>query len=66
MLSMDTAPHDREIFLVANFAPIDETVFVARAQYLAERQAFVVEDKQAHGLPSLGLITVNALGWLDI
>ncbi len=66
MLSIDTAPRYREILLVANFAPIDETTFVARGKYLAEREAFVVEDKQPHGLPSLGLMTVNALGWLDI
>ena len=30
MYSMETAPRDREIFLRANFSPVDETVFTAR------------------------------------
>jgi len=66
MLSMDSAPRDREIFLVANMAPFDETTFTARGRYLTDRNAFAVEDKQPHGLPSLGWITVNPLGWLDM
>jgi hypothetical protein len=66
MLSMDTASHTDEIFLVANLAPFDETVFVARGKYLPERDAFAVEDRPNNGLPSLGWITVNALGWLPV
>jgi hypothetical protein len=61
---MESAPHDREITLVANFAPIDDTIFIARGRFSAERCAWVVEDKPLHGLPSLGLMTVNAVSWL--
>jgi hypothetical protein len=47
-------------------APFDETTFTARGRYLTDRKAFAVEDKQPHGLPSFGWITVNPLGWLDM
>jgi len=66
MQAIETAPKDREIFLSANFAPLDETRFIARGRYLVERTAFAVEDRPARGLPSLGWMTVNAIGWLDI
>jgi hypothetical protein len=63
---IDTAPRDREILLVANFAPLDEAIFVARGKYLTERDAFAVEDRHSYGLPSLGWMTVHALSWIDI
>lgn len=66
MYSMETAPRDREIFLRANFSPVDETVFTARGKYNNERRQWVVKDTQPHGLPSLGWMNVNAIGWLDI
>ena len=52
--------------MVANFAPIDETRFIARGKFLVERYAFAVEDKPDQGLPGLGWMTVNAIGWLEI
>jgi hypothetical protein len=63
-LPIDTAPRNREITLMANFAPIDDTIFVARGFFNLERNAWVVEDKPQHGLPSLGLMTVNPISWL--
>jgi hypothetical protein len=63
-LAMDTAPRDREITIIANRAPIDETIIIARGRFNIERDAWVVEDKPPNGLPSLGSLTVNAVAWL--
>jgi hypothetical protein len=62
---MHEAPKDREIFISANMSPFDETPFITKARFNAERGGFVVKDEPLHGMPSLGLISVNALAWLN-
>ena len=59
------APRDREVFISANMSPFDETPFIVRAKFDAERNTFVVKDEPGNGLPSLGLVSVNALAWLN-
>ena len=60
---MSEAPRDREIFFYANMSPFDETPFLTKGHFSVERNCFVVKDDQLHGLPSFGLISVNALSW---
>lgn len=66
MLSMDTATRDREIFLIASFCSYRPDHLCCQGESISPKDKRSWSDKQPHGLPSLGLMTVNTLGWLDI
>jgi hypothetical protein len=68
MLSMNAAPRDREIHLLATrivigLGPIDEPPFHVMGQYDSEHGIWAAEDRPQNGLPSLGIIPLNPLGW---
>jgi hypothetical protein len=65
---MDTAPRDREIHLVATrtivgLGPIEERPFHVMGRLYPEYDIWAAEDRPENGLPSLGLIPLNPIGW---
>lgn len=69
MWSMGIAPRDRKLTVVATrmvvgIGPIDEPPFPAMARYYPEHDFWAAEDEPKNGLPSLGLIPRNPLGWI--
>lgn len=69
MFSIETAPRDRPIIvratrMVIGVGPIDEAPFDTVARFYPEHGFWAAEDKPLHGLPSLGLVPLNTLGWI--
>lgn len=67
MLSMNTAPRDRRLTLVAQqmivgLGPVDERPFHAVAQYYPEHDFWAAEDRGLDG--ELRLRPFHALGWI--
>jgi hypothetical protein len=67
--SMETAPLDRPIIvkatrMVVGLGPIDEPPFDTQARFYPEQGFWAAEDRPPHGLPSLGLVPLNTLGWI--
>jgi hypothetical protein len=67
--SMETAPHDRPITLMATrlvvgVGPVDEPPFNAVARFYPEHGIWAADDQPENGLPSLGLVPLNPIGWI--
>jgi hypothetical protein len=69
MYGMDSAPHGQnEIYLVARrtilgLGLIDEPPFHVMGRFYPERGFWAAEDRPGNGMPSLGLIPLEPLGW---
>lgn len=67
--SMTTAPLDRLITvratrMIVDLGPVEETPFDVMARFYPEHGFWATEDKPLNGLPSLGLIPLNPIGWI--
>ena len=67
MLSMDTAPRDRKLTVIAQqmiigLGPVDEPPFPAVAQYYPEHGFWAAEDRELNG--ERRLIPLHTLGWI--
>jgi hypothetical protein len=69
LFPMDTASHDRPITLratrlIVGLGPVDEPPFDTVARFYPEHGFWAAKDEPQNGLPSLGLIPLNPLGWI--
>jgi hypothetical protein len=67
--SMEIAPRDRPITLRATrlaigVGPVDEPPFDAVARYYPQYGFWAAQDNPENGLPSLGLVPLNPIGWI--
>lgn len=67
--SMDSAPLDRPVTLratrlIIGLGPVEEAPFDAVARFYPEHGIWAAKDEPPHGLPSLGLIPLNPIGWI--
>jgi len=60
-LPMSNAPRNKQIFVMANQAPFDLTMFMAKVHFNADRDAWVVKNIDPSG--RLQLETVNPVSW---
>ncbi len=67
MFSMDTAPRDRKLTVVAQqmiigLGPVDEPPFHAVARYYPEHDFWAAEDRELNG--EIRLRPLHTLGWI--
>jgi hypothetical protein len=60
---METAPRDRPIAVLATHALAADTPFITKAHY-DDALGWVAKDEPENGLPSLGLVSLNAKAWM--